>query len=296
MLKSMTGYGSASLKQKGLVVKAEVRSVNHKFFYLKTNVPESISHHERTIEGMVRQFISRGTINLVVRLELPESVKLPEFNNKVIKYYHQKLKGLQRSLKLKNHVSLETILRLPGVMETNRPPAGLTWLWAPVQKTIKNSLVDLRRMRQREGTRLKNELKKILSWMNGLVKLIEYYQPRVVRNHAASLQKRIARLLQKNKITFDDHFQSNLTHEIAFFAQRSDITEEIHRLRSHIAEFNRSLGVETPIGKKLDFLTQEVLREVNTITAKANDARISLQAVNLKNTIEKIKEQVQNIE
>ncbi|MEK7449398.1 MAG: YicC/YloC family endoribonuclease [Planctomycetota bacterium] len=295
--KSMTGYGSADLKRKNLLIKTEIRTVNHRFLNLKINIPESLIPFERFIEKEVQQAINRGTVNLTVRIEQADSGQGFKFNHRLLRHYYQKLQNLKRSLNISEDISLSTLLNLPGVLEASEKKEGTVFfLWSAAQKTIRAALADLLLMREREGRRLKKEMEKIIKQMSFLLKKTSSRQPEVVKNYARALEKRVRELMEKSRVNADQGLESDLAREIAFFAQRSDITEEIHRLKSHLNEFQHSLETSSPVGKKLDFLTQEILREVNTIASKSNDTRISLQAVELKNSVEKIKEQVQNIE
>ena len=294
-MRSMTGYGEASYEKENLLVRVECRSVNHRFFSLKLNLPETLTSYESEIESLVQKFIHRGTINLNVKLTALPEQGMYQFNATLIRHYYRRLKGLQKSLGIKEGIILDTLLTLPGVLEPDAQPDWHTQkIWLKVKGAIQLALRRLQWMREREGKRLHTGLKKTLHKMQSLISQIESYAPVVIDHYEQNLRQRVARLLNLKKNDLKDN--QSLATEIMLFAQRCQITEEIQRLLSHLNEFTRTMNDQNAVGKKLDFITQEMLRETNTIASKANNARIAHWAIELKTETEKIKEQIQNIE
>lgn len=291
----MTGYGEATARWRGGFIRTEIRSVNHKFFNLKLNLPEILRDYESEIEQEIRRYIHRGMVNCNIKLDKSTQAKLFQFNNPVLKHYYRQLCKFQRQWHIKDGPRLETLLNLPGVIE----PVGLKTNTIPqlkhqVSQVIKAALKDLVAMRRREAQRLKRSLTHGLRKIAELVSRIKKRAPLVLTRHQQHLQSRLNQALKKHSTNLSKH--PSLMTELVLIAQRCAITEEVDRLSSHLAEFRNSFNHRAGIGKRLDFITQELLRETNTIGAKANDARIAHWSIDLKNEIEKIKEQVQNIE
>jgi len=296
----MTGYGETKqIIQRGgkLYLTVQTRSVNHRFFNLQLSLPEMLSDKETQVEGMVRKHIQRGSINLSVRLESGNQGTTVPFNTALIKRYYRQLQNLKRWLKLKGDVSIDMLLGLPGVLEkSDFLTTDNTVIWPATERAINKALDKLVRMREREGRRLKKELVKILGHLIRLARQIEKHTPEVLANYRQMLKSRIKELTASESITVNNNFSQRLAQEVAFFVQRCDITEELHRLSSHCNEFQRTLNERTGNGKKLDFLAQELLREINTIASKSNNAQISHLSVTMKTEVDKLKEQIQNIE
>lgn len=290
----MTGYGEAIVRgPNSQSLKTEIRSVNHRFFNLKTSVPQTFNIYDSDIEDLVKKYACRGAINLVIREGKPEPPQL-NIHTKLLKNYHRQLKQLQKMLKLKGSIAIETLISLPGVLEAadkGNSPNRKQWLL--VEKAVKSALCDLIAMREREGERLHKALAGILGKMALLLNKIERLAPQVRARYERSLRERLADTLAAPNY---NNIRQGIANEVALFAQRADITEEIQRLKSHLDEFNRTIKQAGEIGKRLDFIAQEMLREVNTMGSKANDSRITYNVIALKGNVEKLKEQVQNIE
>jgi uncharacterized protein (TIGR00255 family) len=293
-MKSMTGYGEAIVKgSNSQSLKAEIRSVNHRFFNLKSSLPQTLNIYEPDVGDLIKKHLRRGSINLVIREGKPES---PELNirAKLIKDYYRQLRQLQKTLKLKGDIAIESLISLPGVLEvTDKPGNNIRKQWLMVEKVLKSALRDLTAMREREGKRLAKALAGILNKMSGLLGKIARLAPQVRARYEQSLRQRLAGMLAAPDY---NNIRQGVANEVALFAQRSDITEEIQRLKSHLEEFSRTMRQPGEAGKRLDFISQEMLREVNTMGTKANDSRITYNVIALKGNVEKLKEQVQNIE
>ncbi|MBI5779671.1 MAG: YicC family protein [Planctomycetes bacterium] len=317
-MKSMTGYGEARgrIAPNRLNIRVEVRSVNNRFLNLKMNLPELLSGYESDIEEIARQYLKRGAINLFIKVFSDRTPRLI-INRAIIKHYHQELKLLQKTLGLKDDIPLNTLINLPGVLE---PVVKTDYItnkeWSYIVKVIRQALGNLVKMRQREGDRLAKTLQKDLNRMGDSLNKIEKFVPSIRADYEASFRKRLQDVLDKYTLNkdFSGHsnpdngakpknrnndlssLERNIAVEVALFAQKSDINEEIKRLSSHITEFTATLKQNNEVGKKLDFITQEMLREINTIGSKSANTTITYAVISLKSELEKIKEQVQNIE
>jgi uncharacterized protein (TIGR00255 family) len=304
-MQSMTGYGQAAAKVRKSSVNVQVRSVNHRFFTCQLNLPEILSDKSGDIEAMVRKYIPRGSINLSIKLELGSQKEVPGFNIPLIKSYYHQLKLIQKTLKLKEDISINTLLHLVPLQPAEQNSTMfLASDWAAIERVIVKALNNLLKMRKREAGRLKIQLEQMTKKMQTINNNIQKRMPQVVANHQEVFSRRIKEMLLKQNLNITEqngnidanNLTQRIAEEIALFAQRIDIAEEIQRFDSHLNEFLHIMNQSGLVGKKLDFLTQEMLREVNTIASKANDTEIAYYTINLKSDIEKIKEQVQNIE
>lgn len=327
-MKSMTGYGEArgQLATQGLNIRVEVRSVNNRYLNLKINLPDLLSGYEGDIEEVVRQYLKRGAINIFIKIFSDRVTRLI-INQPLLKNYYQELKTLQKALGLKENIPFNTLINLPGVLE---PVMKTDYIsnkeWSYIVKIIRQALDNLVKMRQREGNRLAKTLQKNLKRMTEFLDKIEKRVPSIRFEYEVSFRKRLQDVLDKYALNKDfsagapagapapsggsdnnmskgrdrkgelNSLERSIAMEVALFAQKADINEEIKRLSSHIAEFTATLKQNNEVGKKLDFITQEMLREINTIGSKSNDTSVTYVAIALKSELEKIKEQVQNIE
>lgn len=301
----MTGYGKSSARVKDMNIRVEARSVNHRFFNCQLNLPEVFSGSNARIEAIIRQYIPRGAINLSIKLEPVNQKPVYEFNIPVIREYHNRIKALQKKLGLKDPLSINTLLALPGIQQLIQlRPAEIKPDWTGTEKVIGSALKNLVKMRSSEGNRLKKALEAILKRVWSLKEEVRKRIPEVKSQYEATLSKRVAEILAKikpeivgaNQCADANNINQRIAEEVAFFAQKIDITEEINRLESHLEEFRKTIKQDGESGKKLDFLTQEILREVNTMASKGNDSKIAHYTIALKTEIDKLKEQVQNIE
>lgn len=304
-MKSMTGYGEASTKLNGAVINIQTRSVNHRFFSIQINMPESLSEWTSRTEEITRKYVVRGSINLSLKVDSDYKRKPVTLNMELVKSYYSQLKAVQKKLHLRDDISLNTILALsPLDTQNHKELVSSQSDWMVIEKAIIKSLASLVQMREREGARLKKELEAIVKKMQAVNDKIKKRVPEVIKHFHDIFSKRAADLMEKNKLSLNkcaagaeqESLTRRIAEEVAIFTQRADITEEIQRLNSHFNEFLRTMTQPGIFGKKLDFLTQEMLREVNTIGSKANDTEISYHTITLKTDIEKLKEQVQNIE
>lgn len=311
-MNSMTGYGeSRGSRSNKFSVRVEIRSVNNRFLNIKMNLPEVMAGYEDDIEKLIRQYIHRGTINFFLKLSSDNPKRLI-INRSMLKDYYKELKNIQFILGLKESISLGAIINLPGVLEPSIKSDFISNReWAYISMITRQALVNLAGMRNREGNRLKKTLQKSVNGMTVLLKQIKSRTPQVLTRYEDSLKERVRHILDGSFRKSDEtqpvinepgqkkrtsNLEQNIAMEIALFAQRADINEEIQRLKSHFEEFSATLNHKGEIGKKLDFICQEILREINTIGSKSIDTSITYAVISLKSELEKIKEQIQNIE
>jgi len=291
MIKSMTGYGIVQGKVGGRRVVIETKSVNHKFCEVNLRLSQRFSVLEGKIAEAAKSFFSRGRIDILVK---EEAVQPGEGNARIdldrLKAYHKSLKGAAQALKLPGDIRLETLITLPDVLITEEP-LDLESLWRQLESLLQKSFVALEKMRQKEGLAIAKFFRDELKFLSGEVQAVEKIIPGNVEHHRQQLKERVTRLASGVELD-----PQRLAQEVAYFVDRTDISEELQRLKHHIAHFGEILDEQGPLGRKLDFLLQEMNREANTLSAKAQSAEISQKVVNCKHCLEKLREQVQNVE
>ncbi len=291
MIKSMTGYGIVQGKVGGRRVVIETKSVNHKFCEVNLRLSQRFSVLEGKIAEAAKSFFSRGRIDILVK---EEAVQPGEGQVRIdlarLKDYHKALKAAAQALKLPGDLRLETLLTLPDVVITEEP-VDLESLWKQLEVLLKKSFVALEKMRQKEGLAIAKFFRDELQALSGEVRAVEKVVPDNVEHHRRQLNERVARLASGVELD-----PQRLAQEVAYFVDRTDISEELQRLKHHIGHFGEILDEQGPLGRKLDFLLREMNREANTLSAKAQNAEISQKVVNCKHCLEKLREQVQNVE
>lgn len=292
-MKSMTGYGRGECAQDGFKVTVELSSVNRKQAELALNLPREMEVLEGPIRDLVHRHVGRGRVTGRVSLHAggKSSVRM-HLNVSLAKAYARELERLARQLKLAGPVTLDQLVRAPGVFQTDEELAGAENLWPAVEKALKQALMALVSMRRREGAHLAEDLCRRVARMRKSVERVRKQAPRSAERYRQQLIQRIKHAGLPAPATDDER----LLKEVVFFADRSDISEELTRLQSHFKQFEDCLNSNEPVGRTLDFLAQEMNREINTIGSKANDAAISREVVTLKAELEKFREQAQNVE
>jgi uncharacterized protein (TIGR00255 family) len=292
MIKSMTGYGRREESWEGGTVTVEVRAVNHRFLEIVTRLPRSLVPLEDQFRRLVQTQCSRGRFELTVTLSGDrDGEKTLSLNRRVARQYHKLLKDLQRELRLGGNIDLALFAGFRDIIETSDRPLAAGPLKQQVVKLLKGALTDLEAMRRREGLALERDLIDRLHGISQEVDAIATRAPLVVQEYFERMKARVERLMGPEQVE-----RGRLNQELAVYADRCDLTEEVTRLRSHLEQFTAGVKGRKPVGRTLDFLLQEMGREVNTIGSKANDSEISQRAVTIKGELEKIREQVQNIE
>jgi uncharacterized protein (TIGR00255 family) len=288
----MTGYGHAETDHRGTKFCVELNSVNRKQSDIVVNLPRDLAELEPRIRQTINENISRGRTNVVVTFHSgPNGARDLALDIELARSYHQAMCALQKELDAPGEITISTILQAPGVMRFPEQTVNAEEAWPAIDRALRAALADLIKMREREGRHLAKDLIHRLKAMRKKLTEVRALHPDVVRRYRLALLER----LQKAglPIAMDDE---RLLKEISFFADRADISEELTRVESHLAQFAHNLRRNEPIGRTLEFITQEIFRELNTLGAKANDAPISQRVVACKAELEKIREQVQNLE
>lgn len=293
-MNSMTGYGRGEGAGKGCKITAELSSVNRKAAEVAINLPRELDALEGRIRDEVLARVSRGRVNVRINYQADDGFKprSARINTKLAKSLHTDLSKLQKELKQDTPVSLDAILRVPGVVESSEEETDVDTVWPAVKKALAKALDGLVDMRQREGRNLARDLKGRIKTIQGAVKKIGKLAPTVPKRYREQLRSRLANA-GLEELDLDDE---RLLKELIIFSDRSDISEELTRLQSHFDQFAETIASGEPIGRKVDFLCQEMNREINTIGSKAQDAGISREVVTAKTELEKFREQVQNVE
>jgi uncharacterized protein (TIGR00255 family) len=289
----MTGYGRGEAGKEGFKFTVELNSINRKLSDISINLARELVVLEPRIRDEINAHLSRGRVTVVVALHR-SSAKVDEqvgLDFALAKAYYRAIQKLQREMKLKDSITLDAVLRAPGVMKPAEATLDAERVWPSVETALRKAITGLVRMREKEGEFLANDLSQRLDFLQEGLDRIRKSAPEIVSHYRDQLHKRVkdAGL----NVPLDDE---RLAKEVVFFADRCDISEEITRLSSHLSQFRDCLKSTEPVGRTLDFLAQEIGREINTIGSKANAAEISQQVVRMKAELEKIREQIQNIE
>jgi uncharacterized protein (TIGR00255 family) len=290
----MTGYGRGECSQDGFKVTVELSSVNRKQAEISLNLPRELEVLEAPMRDLINQRVARGRLNCRVNLQAAggNGTTRVRVNQGLAKTYAAELRQLARALKLPDDLSIDTVVRAPGVIETESAVSDPEAFWPAVQKSLEHALAALLKMRSREGQSLRKDLTERIGALRQSVARVGRQAPAVQERYREQLLARVKAAGLGDLAPDDDR----ILKEIVLFADRSDISEELTRLQSHFRQFDDCLKATEPVGRTLDFLAQEMNREINTIGSKANDAAISREVVILKTELEKFREQAQNIE
>jgi len=288
----MTGYGRGETDHAGTKFSVELNSVNRKQSDVVINLPRDLIELESRIRQTINESISRGRTTATVSLHSgTNGARDLALNIELARSYHEAMRALQKELDAPGEITISTILQAPGVMRFPEQSQDAEEAWPAVQSALRTALADLIKMREREGKHLAKDLIHRLKAMRKKLKEVRALHPEVVKRYRAALLDRI----QKAGLPIggDDE---RVLKEITFFADRADVSEELTRLDSHLAQFAHHLRSKEPVGRTLEFITQEIFRELNTLGAKANDAPISQRVIACKAELEKVREQLQNLE
>ena len=293
-MKSMTGYGRGEGAQDGFKVTVELSSVNRRQSEIAVYLPRELEPLESRLRDEINRRIARGRLTVKVALHAADGswTSQVKLNATLAKAYARELNRLARDLKLPDPVTLEVLVRAPGVLQTEEGLSDAAAFWPAVEKALRQALDALIRMREREGAHLSKDLQKRMMLVRRSVERVQKQAPEVLKRYQEQLRERVKNAGLETPAVDDER----LLKEIVYFADRSDISEELTRLRSHFEQFADCLKAKEPVGRTLDFLAQEMNREVNTIGSKANDSLISREVVTLKAELEKFREQAQNVE
>ncbi|WP_027408191.1 YicC/YloC family endoribonuclease [Anoxybacteroides tepidamans] len=291
MVYSMTGFGR-SKKTNGLIgVTVEMKSVNHRFCEISVRMPRQLLIFEDKIKKVITEYIKRGRVEVFVTVEGEGWTKRKlQVDWQLMSDYYEQIKKASDRFALQDSITLAQLFQLEGVTEVVEEEAENQEIEHLLLSAADEAVVQLKAMRQQEGKALLCDIEEQLAIVRQCVQMVEQLAPEVAEQYRERLMRRIKEFVQ------GEVEETRLLTEVAIFAEKADINEELKRIRSHIEQFVRTLQHTEPIGRKLDFLVQELNREVNTIGSKANDSRIALQVVEMKSALEKVKEQVQNVE
>ncbi len=294
MLLSMTGHGAAQARQDDLFVAIEIRTVNSRYYKLNLRTTEGYTSIEPRVDELVRRQVRRGTVQLDVRVDRQCGVEDARINEGLLASYVQRLRSVAKSLGLAEPAELGALLALPGVVDdTASVAADVDADWPLIGAVLREALDNLGRMRADEGQAMAVDLAENCQAIRGLLAAVETRAPLVVEQYRERIRDRVNKLLAEFEVRVES---TDVIREVALFAERSDVAEEVVRLRSHLDQFHDIMQLNESSGRKLEFVTQEMFREANTIGSKSNDAEIAKQVVEIKAGVERIREMIQNIE
>jgi uncharacterized protein (TIGR00255 family) len=297
----MTGYGGVSLHENGVTVFVEIKTVNNRYLKVSQRISESYGILESRIENLIRETLRRGSVNIFVRISLEKTGADFSINKEVLKQYINQIREAEEELGINTmsqpgQLAGQAVL-LPGVtQESVASEDRAESVWPFVERAVVAAIKKLDGMRLAEGESMAVDLIENCRLLMKCIQEVETFAPEVVEQYRLRLTERVERIMTESQLTLDP---ADLIREAALFADKSDISEEIVRFKSHLKQFDDTIKKDNSqegCGRKLDFLTQELFRETNTIGSKANDAKITNRVVEMKTIIERIREMVQNVE
>lgn len=292
MLKSMTGFGRGSIEGESKSFAVEIKSVNHRYLDINIKMPRNLLSLEEKIRQMVSQKLNRGKVDIYITEKSFVSTNVKaNFNYSLGDSYVKCLQEIKERYEVRDDISVSLIARFPDVIVLEQEDENLDKVWNILRTPLNTAIGLLLDMREKEGLKLKQDIIKRCDCIKELVNRISERAPYIVKEYKEKLEKRIKELT--DNIIIDDN---KIAVEVAMYADKTNIDEEIVRLNSHIVQMKETLELDEPVGRKLDFLVQEMNRETNTIASKANDLELINIVLSIKNEIEKIREQVQNVE
>jgi len=294
MLKSMTGYGEATAEGKNFSLAVELKSVNNRFLKVVAKIPEEVSFIQYELEEEIRKAVVRGSIFLTVRFVPTRIEDLYEINEAVLRKYVAKLMALKAELGSNEEIRLQDLLLAPGAIRTEEELVlGKAEVLPVAVKAMTEALAKLIRMRAKEGSHLEAELRSRSALLARHLEEVKKQAPRALEEYQLRLEERINELLSQKGVSLA---KEDLLKEAAILAERSDIAEEIQRLESHLVQFDHTLDEGQSVGRKLEFIVQEMFRESNTMGAKSTNSTLNQRIVEIKTEVDRLKEQVVNVE
>lgn len=292
MIKSMTGFGRAELVDEEKKITVEMKSVNHRYLDINMRMPKKLSAFETAIRSLLKDYIQRGKVDLFITYEdYTRSRVAVKYNPEIAGQYLKYLRQLSEEFQLDDEITAAALSRYPEVFVMEEQTADETELWGALEETIRRAAQQFVETRIREGMHLKTDILEKLQDMEKKAEQVEGRAPEILREYRTKLETKVKELLADTQIE-----ESRIAAEVILFADKICTDEETVRLKSHIKHMEQILSQEDGIGRKLDFIAQEMNREANTILSKANDLETSNLAIDLKTEIEKVREQIQNIE
>lgn len=292
MIRSMTGFGRATFEDDSRSFTVEIKSINHRYCDINLKMPKSLISIEDKIRSTIQKKISRGKVDVFINLTTYDKKDIKTvFNETLADSYVECLRSIKNRYDIKDDISLSLVAKFPEVVTIQQQEEDIEKLWKSLSGPLNEAIDMLLKMRQIEGNKLQENIIEKCNNIKNILDNIEERAPLVPITYKQKLQDRLKELLEDYNID-----ENRMAMEVAILADRACIDEEIVRLNSHIIQMQETLKLDESIGRKLDFIIQEMNRETNTIASKANDLNISNLAISIKNEIEKIREQIQNIE
>ncbi len=293
MIKSMTGFGRCEVSEGDRKFTVEMKGVNHRYLDANIRMPKKLNFFDSAIRTVLKQYVTRGKVDIFITYEdLTENQVSLKYNESLAKEYLDAFKKMEETFGLENDIRVSTISRCPEVLTMEEQSADEEELWKGLKKALEGALKQFVETRGMEGENLKNDIIAKLDGMSEKVACIEVRSPEIVAEYRAKLEDKVKELLADTQMD-----EGRIAAEVVIFADKICTDEEVVRLKSHIAHMKETFATEeNGIGRKLDFIAQEMNREANTILSKANDIEVSNYAIDLKTEIEKVREQIQNIE
>lgn len=292
MLRSMTGYGRSQKILNGRDISVEIRSVNHRYYEYTSRIPRTYSYIDEKLKAVLKTSVARGKVEVSVTINNIEGKDSQIAINKgVAEGYVTALRSISEELDLSDDLTLSNLIRIPDVFNIQKTPDDEEQICADVSEVTAEALERFVAMRETEGTRLKNDILEKADFIIERVKMVEELSPLTVEAYRNKLYKKLSEVLADKNLD-----EQRIITEAAIFSEKIAVDEETVRLRSHIAQLRDILESNEAVGRKLDFIVQEINREVNTIGSKAQDLNITKIVVDMKSEIEKIREQIQNVE
>jgi len=292
MIKSMTGFGRCEISEADRKFTVEMKAVNHRYLDVNIKMPKKLNYFESSIRGVLKKYIERGKVDIFITYEdFTENNVCIKYNKDIAAEYMKYLEQMAQDFSLDNDIRVSTLSRYPEVFSMEEQTPDEEQLWKGLEKAVCGAAEGFVQTRITEGENLKNDLIEKLDGMLKHVEFITERSPQIVADYKDKLREKVCELLDDTKID-----EARLLTEVTIFADKVCVDEELVRLKSHIAQTKEALSTGGSIGRKLDFIAQEMNREANTILSKTTDLEISGHAIELKTEIEKVREQIQNIE
>lgn len=293
MIKSMTGFGRCEVSEGDRKFTVEMKGVNHRYLDANIRMPKKLNFFDSAIRTVLKQYVTRGKVDIFITYEdFTENQVALKYNESLAKEYLDAFKKMEENFGLENDIRVSTVSRCPEVLTMEEQSADEDELWKGLKKALEGALKQFVETRGIEGENLKNDIIAKLDGMSEKVACIEVRSPEIVAEYRAKLEEKVKELLADTQMD-----EGRIAAEVVIFADKICTDEEVVRLKSHIAHMKETFATEeNGIGRKLDFIAQEMNREANTILSKANDIEVSNYAIDLKTEIEKVREQIQNIE
>ena len=294
MLRSMTGFGESSVETDQYALAIEIKTVNNRFLKVHSKVPEEISYLQTALEETIRRRLVRGSVSYIVRLEPAATTDLYEVDANLVKKYYHELDSIRGELGIEDAIRLDTLLALPGAVRTEETLSlGREQLEPIAVGVLEKALDDVITMRKREGANLLGDLRARAERLGELLSEIGGLAPKAAEEHFHRLEEKVRLLLGDKQTSFDG---DDILKEAAIVAERSDINEELARFDSHLQQLDETLSADDAVGRKLEFIVQEMFRESNTMGSKAANSELNQFIVEMKAEVDRLKEQVLNIE